>query len=293
MVTAPSTRPPSAAGSVGSVKSRLGQNKYRGNEKYLEQHMIKNDLDVLPNKALFNEEFDDNVNPWQHIPMTANIINIYRSNNENTSRPTTENLRKIPPPPQQRPFQQNNNRPQRPASYLKSPSTSSIPQHLYSATPVSRGQLDQSPVTSTSSFVTATPQLNNMHIYNNSQNVEDGHVYATISNNSASHIQSQSRYVLPNSQKYNASIVTLGPATKRALEVLHNEVIALNDRIDDLKRELVEREKERAIKKSDVESKDESYDRWDWVTKVRYSIIRRYVILNHNFYIGCCKICWF
>lgn len=70
MVTAPSTRPPSAATSVGRVNSRLGQNKHRENRKCPEQHMTKNDLYVLPNKLSINEGFDSNsLNPWQHVPM--------------------------------------------------------------------------------------------------------------------------------------------------------------------------------------------------------------------------------
>ncbi|KAF1807064.1 hypothetical protein FB192DRAFT_1271419, partial [Mucor lusitanicus] len=84
------------------------------------------------------------------------------------------------------------------------------------------------------------------------------------------------------------STLALGPATKRALESLQNEVIALNDRIDDLRRELAERDKlQRAKSNKDQDSggdgdvdddddSDSSYDMgdgWRWVIKaaVKYA----------------------
>ncbi|KAI9277875.1 hypothetical protein BY458DRAFT_504309 [Sporodiniella umbellata] len=64
----------------------------------------------------------------------------------------------------------------------------------------------------------------------------------------------------------------LGPATKRALELLQNEVVTLNERIDDLRKELVERDKHRLIqfnKSEKPKDKDNSCenDGWKWVIK--------------------------
>jgi hypothetical protein len=62
----------------------------------------------------------------------------------------------------------------------------------------------------------------------------------------------------------------LGPATKRALESLQGEVVALNDRVDGLRKELVERDRQRVIqKKSEGDDKsDDIGDGWRWVIKV-------------------------
>lgn len=70
------------------------------------------------------------------------------------------------------------------------------------------------------------------------------------------------------------SVVALGPATKRALENLQHEIVALNSRIDDLKEELVERNaaRQRRINNnkstSDSGSDDDNWDTWRWVLKV-------------------------
>jgi hypothetical protein len=45
----------------------------------------------------------------------------------------------------------------------------------------------------------------------------------------------------------DTSIISLGPATKRALESLQAEVIALNDRIDDLRNEVGRRRQQQRI----------------------------------------------
>ena len=72
------------------------------------------------------------------------------------------------------------------------------------------------------------------------------------------------------------SVVALGPATKRALDTLQAEIIALNDRIDGLRQELVERDRRKVnIPRPDddddaAESEDnnEIWDGWRWVVKV-------------------------
>jgi hypothetical protein len=85
------------------------------------------------------------------------------------------------------------------------------------------------------------------------------------------------------------SVVDLGPATKRALQSLQSEVIALNGRLDGLKSELLETETRDIVPKSknsrliaSARSKQASSDNsqesgddehssegWKWVVKVR------------------------
>jgi hypothetical protein len=62
----------------------------------------------------------------------------------------------------------------------------------------------------------------------------------------------------------------LGPATRKALEALQNEIEALNERINGLRKELIERDQKSrngVIRKSDKSSSDE--DGWKWVFKVK------------------------
>ncbi|KAI7894561.1 uncharacterized protein EV154DRAFT_414844, partial [Mucor mucedo] len=163
----------------------------------------------------------------------------------------------------------NNYRSQRPASYPKSPSQSPIPQQRYGISPVDRNQPNPSPAYGTSSFVTTVTQQKNMPFYDNSQSIH-AHMQPA-SNHSGSSSEPLLSYTNDTSndrQQHNASIISLGTTTKKALEALNQEIIALNGRIDDLKKDLVERDKKMAIRKPDIESKDLSYDRWNWVTKI-------------------------
>lgn len=137
--------------------------------------------------------------------------------------------------------------------------------HFYVVTPVQRNQLNQSPANSRSSFVTATTQQNNTHFYDNSRNGINMHIpdhsssicQAKLLYTSADYTTSSER------KQYNASIVALGPTIKKVQEVLHNEITALYDRIDDhKKKDLVDRDKRKTIRKPDVESTDLSHDRW-------------------------------
>ncbi|KAI9334851.1 acyl CoA binding protein-domain-containing protein [Pilaira anomala] len=255
MVTAPTTRPPSVATSVNSgVRStRFGQ---RGTEK--RPHMTR---DMLP-KDFIEEEFDHSVNPWQHLPPTTtttrNINSSEDSIENNGSR--SSNVLRLPSPMYNRIQQQQRS--------LTSPSPPPYPQHLQSMTAIYKQQQQQqntySPVpgSSASSSVTATPQLNHT--------VSNRNLYTPTTTDSRP--VSQLRYIDPN-QPYTS--VALGPATKRALESLQNEIIALNERIDDLRKELVERDRQRAIrKKSDTEEGEETEsdiedigDGWKWVIK--------------------------
>ncbi|KAI8335880.1 acyl CoA binding protein-domain-containing protein [Chlamydoabsidia padenii] len=74
-------------------------------------------------------------------------------------------------------------------------------------------------------------------------------------------------------QQYT-SVVALGPATKRALETLQAEIIGLNERIDGLRQELVDRDDAAQKKnlrlsnaKNDNDDDDEVWDAWGWVLK--------------------------
>ncbi|KAI9010319.1 hypothetical protein CLU79DRAFT_462876 [Phycomyces nitens] len=98
--------------------------------------------------------------------------------------------------------------------------------------------------------------------------------------------------------------IGLGPATRRALEALQKEIVALNGRIDDLRQELVERDhrtqrnpvvladssgviEKKPIKES--ENNGEGWEGWRWVLKVRragYSIELHIKLLN-NIYGPC------
>ncbi|CAO3587915.1 unnamed protein product [Absidia cylindrospora] len=82
---------------------------------------------------------------------------------------------------------------------------------------------------------------------------------------------------LSTDQQYT-SIVALGPATKRALEILQAEILALNERIDGLRQELIDRDQkdlQNKKKKSILSGRnlsqrgddDEIWDAWGWVFK--------------------------
>lgn len=252
----PTTRPPSVTNSVSSssgVRSRLGQYRSRS----VLGHMTSN---VSPHKnTVYNDAMVDNsINPWQQ---NSTVIDSGESSEEE-SHSSTRYRSKTPTMPLRRyPSASNLRLPsplygrQRLMTHLSSPSPplyytqqqTSVPM----MTPINHPfQSPVPPGSSTSSSVTATP-YNHQDIRPQSQNTNRNESY----------------------------IVGLGPATKRALESLQNEVIALNDRIDDLRKELVERDKQRLnIRKTngdqndDDESADDIGDSWKWVIKVSGSM---------------------
>lgn len=94
----------------------------------------------------------------------------------------------------------------------------------------------------------------------------------------------------------------LGPATKRAIEYLQSELIALNERVDDLRRELIERDKQRLIqfKKNEQSittntttttnnnnNEDNNYG-WKWVMKVGCML---HINLSNLFTLFFCRLC--
>ncbi|KAL7308917.1 hypothetical protein PS15m_011056 [Mucor circinelloides] len=320
MVTAPATprqlpnyanRPPSVANSLSSgvrprsaVSSRLGQygSSTRGNEKK-PAHMTRDDLRVLPNKSSYNEsEFIDvNVNPWQHIPTNRPGVRQQQhdsgaSSSENDSDNERRNIRSRSRTPNANerylrkasssshlrlpsPMYQQKQQTRRP--HLKSPSpppyATQQQQQIHGMTPIHGGPQFQSPVpgSSASSSVTATPQNNLLSSMSEGRMSSNSNTRHFTFANSESHVPQQQQQ-----QQQQISTLTLGPATKRALESLQNEVIALNDRIDDLRRELVERDKQQRVKSNNNQESDDdnesSYDMgegWRWVIKaaVKYA----------------------
>ncbi|GAA5794999.1 hypothetical protein HPULCUR_000349 [Helicostylum pulchrum] len=251
MFTAPST-PPRQSPMITrptsvNARSRLGQNKNSsGGYEKRSHHMMRNDLDVSPNNVSFNVEFDDTVNPWQYISEKTSLPKI---NTSITSRRADQNKQ-----PNINSLNQTNNR---------------------------RVYYDQTnAINANASSVTAIYQHNSMHLYDtttNSQDVNDMTNRDTCTPTSTilgHNNQNQSRYI-NDTTFFNLpppSAVTLGPATKKALDALQNEVIALNDRINDLRRELVERDKQHVIKKKPVvgnKSNDKKVGGWHWIIKVQ------------------------
>jgi hypothetical protein len=261
MVTAPTTprqlpltRPPSAATSVRTGTSN--SNKRRP----VAQMTARDDL---RGNLLEEEYIDTNVNPWQQVlPSITHDSGASSSEEETQHYPYRHGRRSKTPNGQLRlpsPMYHT-----RRLGQLSSPPLN--PQ-VHGMTPIQQSQF-QSPVfgSSTSSSVTATPQ-------NNTSRSSSRMVYTPTNTNER-----------PNSRLFdqprqpNLTTVALGPATKRALESLQNEVIALNDRIDDLRRELVERDIRRSAQQdtssssssnnSEGSTDDFNTDNWKWVIKV-------------------------
>ncbi|KAI9307948.1 acyl CoA binding protein-domain-containing protein [Cunninghamella echinulata] len=105
------------------------------------------------------------------------------------------------------------------------------------------------------------PQSNDYLLLNNSNN-NNGN-----SNNS-------------NYNANNATITSLSPATKRALQALQAEVIALNDRIDDLRHELLRRDKQRSSNKPSNDKSDKDGDGWEESWKWVINAALKYFAVN-------------
>ncbi|KAI7904600.1 acyl CoA binding protein-domain-containing protein [Cokeromyces recurvatus] len=296
MVTAPETprqlplnRPPSSAANNSNThitvnrsrtSSRLSHSS-RGNEK----HPIRPNSKNLLNEA---DDFiiDANVNPWQQIPTISHNTN-YSSNssddenhNRNRSRtPINHLLRKQPSSHhnmnQRLPssMMYSSKRIATPASQHILPSPSPPPssfylqqQQLHGITSIVQQQR-HSPVpgSSTSSSVTATPQ----NLISDSNNRNRNYLFGIQQ-------EGQSLYT-----------VALDPTIKRALESLQNEVTTLNERVDGLRREIIERDKQRKITIANSgNNKDDSSDNiidegWKWVFKaaLKYAGINLLTVL--------------
>jgi hypothetical protein len=85
--------------------------------------------------------------------------------------------------------------------------------------------------------------------------------------------------------RVTAEQTVLGPATKRALEALQREIEALNERIDGLRKELVDRDQSKRsdiVKKASSTAADDD-EGWKWVFKVNigdafYMLLRNVII---------------
>jgi hypothetical protein len=274
MMTAPNTplqrpsRPPSVSNQIrprSAVSSRLGQS--RGNEKR-PQPMTRDDLHVLPEKAIYDEgTFDGTVNPWaqQSTSRLANRrrSNSYSSEDEENSKHSSQNDASRRPSSSLHPSlssPKHFRRQKRPNSMASpSPHTLSSIAHLQS--PI-RGSSASSSVTATQSNFATDFADGSRHGYTPTGS-------RSSSRNQSSHVSITSHFNRSGGDQ-NASALTLGPATKRALESLQGEVVALNDRVDGLRKELVERDRQRVIqKKSEGDDKsDDIGDGWRWVIKV-------------------------
>lgn len=103
-----------------------------------------------------------------------------------------------------------------------------------------------------------------------------------MSTTSSSATATQQQYLSLNSQQQQHEQTVLGPATKRALEALQQEIEALNERIDGLRKELVARDKastssstsKRLVKSSNAAQNGDE-DGWKWVFKVKNEYKRR------------------
>jgi hypothetical protein len=264
MVTAPTTprqlpltRPPSAATSVRTTTSNPNRRR-----------PVAQMRDDLRGNLLEEEFIDDNVNPWQQIPpnkSNRHDSGASSSEEEESQRhyrygrrsktPNSQSQLRLPSP-----------------MYHTRRSPPLNPQ-LHGMTPIQPPpqQRFQSPVfgSSASSSVTATPHthFNNNNNSRNSSSSRMVYTPTSINERPSSRLFDQQR---------PTATVALGPATKRALESLHNEVVILNDRIDDLRRELVERDKQRSNQQdsnSNSEASSDDFntaDSWKWVIKVTW-----------------------
>ncbi|KAI8967020.1 acyl CoA binding protein-domain-containing protein [Mycotypha africana] len=255
---------------------------------------------------------DDSINPWQNLPSNPNInkqgqeVNSGASSDDNQdnimnnrSRHLVQNkhtnssvykpqLRLTSPMSQYQQKQQLQHRIQQQRITSPSPpfvSTNKptlLQQQLSGMAPL----LHSSPVpgSSTSSSVTATPQNQLLQQHQSERPVEPydppagGSRSSSRTHNSLLHIKDDPAlhhflHSQMNRPSSSVTTVALGPATKKALESLQNEVIALNDRINDLRRELVNRDEHRPKRKpssgpnEECDPPDDIGDNWRWVIK--------------------------
>ncbi|KAI9468995.1 MAG: acyl CoA binding protein-domain-containing protein [Benjaminiella poitrasii] len=277
------------------ASSRLSYSS-RGNEK---RPMLLTRNGLSNNKSLLNETddfiMDANVNPWQQIPTTShnNSYSTSSDDDEGNNNSHTKSRSRTPianllrkqssshghlrlPSPMSYSIQ----RTVTPTSQiLSSPSPSPTSsyylqqqqqqqQSLHGMTPINHHSLQQhqhqrqSPVpgSSTSSSVTATPQ-NNHPINESMLNRNRNYLFGMQHDSHPSSLYT----------------VALDPTIKRALESLQNEVTALNERVDGLRREIIERDKQRkpiassSSKKAGNDKEDSTDDMigegWKWVIK--------------------------
>jgi hypothetical protein len=90
---------------------------------------------------------------------------------------------------------------------------------------------------------------------------------STSSSVTATQYNNSERYALGG--RSSEQQVSLGPATKRALESIQHEIEALNERINGLRKEIVDRDTRKSNNTPIVKKSSLPEDGWKWVIKVR------------------------
>ncbi|KAG0170244.1 hypothetical protein DFQ28_004681 [Apophysomyces sp. BC1034] len=261
MVTAPTRRPSGTSSvtmaSVGTSSLRppsaASGRSVHDRRSYLTAQRERAGLRGLPREPFLEEQYDDSVNPWAQHPSSRR----YKLNDGHSITDDSDDN------------DHNETRTRR-------TSTLSAQQKQVALSPQMTEQSAsrfQSPIfSSTSSSATATARtavprmsLNDFSLLQQQQQ----------------HQQQQRRLQHPenrllSNQQYT-SVVALGPATKRALEALQSEIVALNERIDGLRQELVDRDQRRSISRQPCPSgslsddrsgeEDGAWEGWQWVFK--------------------------
>ncbi|KAI8333216.1 acyl CoA binding protein-domain-containing protein [Blakeslea trispora] len=244
--------------SVHQVRETPSQKQRIAERRPLQATVIREDARTTPlGKRVFQEQdyVDASVNPWQHIPpfsirnrqTMGDDNNSYSSSNNSSDENNHSHTRRARTP-------QSTSRLARTRSMytrIASPSRSNVTYHP---------QRFQSPVfgSSTSSSVTTTPH-----------NFQD-------------HVKSRLAYQNTLELDQASSHLALSHSTKRAIEDLQHQLVILNERVDELRQELVEQDRQRIAlgrqaAKSSLSSSpstdDTNGNSWSWVIKaaLRYA----------------------
>ncbi|KAI9496226.1 hypothetical protein BDB00DRAFT_137282 [Zychaea mexicana] len=213
------------------------------------------------------EPFDPHVNPWAQQPSTVRQYKVDDGHSETSSMNND-------------PAHHHHQQQQHPHHHHQQqrPSIIQLPSPVISATSANATLLSspaqppqrhlQSPSSAASSMTATGPAP--------VARVEGGLASSSsVVSQSTNNNNNNNNNSLLTDQQYT-SVVALGPATKRALDTLQAEIIALNDRIDGLRQELVERDRHKVSSAQDGDDDDssrsnnsnkESWDGWRWVVK--------------------------
>ncbi|KAF7730398.1 hypothetical protein EC973_002204 [Apophysomyces ossiformis] len=214
--------------------------------QYLAAQGERTPLRVLPRESFLEENFDDSVNPWVHHPSSRryNIVEgrSTAQNEEHNHHEVGSRGNSVTTPQNQQVL----------SPQLAGQSSSRFQSPMFSSTSSS----------ATATARTAVPRMS-LNDFGPVQQQQQGRLQ-----------QLENR---PLSDQQYTSVVALGPATKRALEALQAEIIALNERIDGLRQELVDRDQRRPSTKQPhplrtsrdrrLGDEDGSWEGWWWVFK--------------------------
>ncbi|KAL1927146.1 hypothetical protein VTP01DRAFT_5109 [Rhizomucor pusillus] len=186
---------------------------------------------TTPREALFDENFDPNMNPWAQHPLVDNTRR-YHLDDGRSSDEDEDDLK--------------------PSSIVQLPSPVVSSSHAVQAL---RSPPYNQRASSTTSSMTATgPSV------------------------------SRNENPLLTEQQYT-SVVALGPATKKALDTLQAEIVALNERIDGLRQELLERkrmDRQRDSKEKDLQGRPGGDGGgWKWLvrTAIRHAAVNMFMTI--------------